>query len=289
MKITFWGTRGSIPVNGPQFVRHGGSTTCLEIEPGGDVPRHIVDCGTGLAQLGKARGATLKRARFYQTHMHWDHVQGFPFFAPLFNPLASFDFHAVNRQGQTLREVLSAQMSQPTFPVGLDIMPAKMTFNELPEAGRAQHADVSVRWMEVWHPGGSTAYRFEHNGVSVVFTGDVEVQQGGVRELVEFARGADVLIMDAQYLPDEYPSRRGFGHSTPLDAVEVAVEAGVGRLVMTHHDPGHDDRTLENKLAIARAAGGNELIVDNAFDGMTIEVHAGATRALDPREATCTI
>ncbi len=269
MQVMFWGTRGSIPVSGSQFVRHGGSTTCLEIRAGGE--RIVIDCGTGLAQLGKECGGELKDIDIYQTHMHWDHVQGFPFFGPLFNPEASVTVHAVNRQGQSMCDVLNSQMSQPTFPVGLDIIPAALEFDELEQQGVATHGEVTVRWEEVIHPGGSTAYRFEHDDQVIVFSGDVEVQKGCMEELIEFSQGADILIMDSQYFPSEYVNRQGFGHSTPIDAVNVALQAGVKRLVLTHHDPSHDDDKLMEKLELAREyAADSGLLVDNAYDGMLL-------------------
>ncbi len=271
MQVTFWGTRGSIPVSGSQFVRHGGATTCLEVTLGDD--RLIIDCGTGLAELGKARIAELEHIDIYQTHMHWDHVQGFPFFAPLFKPGVSVSLHAVRRQGQTMRDVLDGQMSQPTFPVGLDIIPAKLCFEEIEKHGTRQHGEITLSWSEMIHPGGSTAYRFDGGGCSIVFSGDVEVQQGCQQDLIDLARGADLLIMDAQYFPSEYGSRQGFGHSTPVDAVDVAVAAGVKRLLLTHHDPSHNDERLAQKLELAREyARPHGIMVDNAYDGLALEV-----------------
>lgn len=285
MKVTFWGTRGSIPVSGPQFVRHGGSTTCLEICAGEE--RVIIDCGSGLSALGKERGPSLLRAELYQTHMHWDHVQGFPFFGPLFNPAAHFSLHAVPRQGQGMRDVLHAQMSQPTFPVGLEIIPAKLQFHDLPLQGESQHGELAVRWREVNHPGGSSAYRFDYEGASLVFSGDVEVAgMTHAEPLIELARDADVLVMDAQYFPDEYRARVGFGHSSIEDAVEVALRANVSRLILTHHDPAHDDVTLAEKLRLAREISHDtRLIVDNAYDRMVLDLRP-PTRAPRPGLAT---
>ncbi len=274
MHIILWGTRGSVPVSGPRFVRHGGRTTCLSVElddtPRGGPSRILVDFGTGAAEAGRSSEGW-NGAVALQTHLHWDHVQGFPFFRPLFDPGASIDLFAVERDGESLRDVLSDQMTRPTFPVGLDIAPAALRFHSIPTSGTRRFGEVEVRWVELDHPSGSTGYRFEAEGGSFVFTGDVEVRQGCRDRLVEFARGADVLVMDAQYFPAEYPSRVGWGHSTPLDAVDVALAAGVRRLVLTHHDPAHDDERLDAKLALARdAVGTNGLVVDNAYDGMTI-------------------
>ena len=274
MQVTLWGTRGSIPVSGAQFVRHGGATTCLEVSAGEE--QIIIDCGTGLAEFGKSPASMRRRdLHIYQTHMHWDHVQGFPFFRPLFNAEVCVNMYAVRRQGQTMRDVLRGQMSQPTFPVGLDIIPAKLEFHELEIIGDSAHGELKMRWQEMTHPGGSTAYRFDYKGCSVVFSGDVEVQQGSFDDLVELSRGADILIMDAQYFCEEYPTRRGFGHSTPIDAVEVALKAGVKRLVLTHHDPTHDDELLAKKLHMAREhAAPEHLLVENAYDGLVLRVES---------------
>lgn len=270
MNITLWGTRGSVPVSGSTFVRHGGSTTCIEVHAGDR--RIVVDCGTGLASLGRS-GGVWTDTLVLQTHLHWDHVQGFPFFGPLFDPAASFEFWSVDRDGETLHDVLARQMSRPTFPVGLDVLPSTLDFRTIGESGIANLDDVTIRWEEMWHPSGSTAYRIEHGGHAFVFTGDVEAQQGSADDIVALAHDADVLVMDAQYFPDEYTTRVGWGHSTPTDAVEIALRAGASRLVMTHHDPAHDDVRLQDKLDLARgAAKGTSLVVDNAYDQMTIEL-----------------
>ncbi len=278
LRVTCWGTRGSTPVSGPQFMRHGGATTCLEIElvgADGETPRRVVmDCGTGLSAMGRRR--PVREALVLQTHMHQDHIQGFPLFGPLFDELARFRFLAARRDGQGLEEVLGAHMARPLFPVPLQALPASLTFEEIPKAGERSFGEARVRWIEVDHPSGSTAFRVDYGGRSVVFSGDVEIGDDD-DGLVELSRGADLLIMDAQYLPQEYPSRRGFGHSTPETAVETAMKAGVGRLLLTHHDPGHDDVTLEMKAMIAKQAvarRGGCLVVENARDGL--EVLAGA-------------
>ena len=284
LKTICWGTRGSIPVSGPSYSQHGGSTTCLEIQligaTGPTPSRVIIDCGTGLASLARAAGASCRRALFLQTHCHWDHIQGFPFFSPLFNPLAHFDFWSVRREGKSLKEVIEAQMSKPFFPVALDDLPAKLNFEEIPAVGTRQLGDLKISWMEVCHPSGASAYRIDYRDRSVVFSGDVEVRKGSRAALVELAGGADLFIMDAQYLPEEYANREGFGHSTPVDAVEVATEAGARRLLMTHHDPSHGDERLAQKLTIARrrAFGLNSpLQVDNARDGMEVYLTPPAT------------
>lgn len=284
LNVTIWGCRGSVPVSGPDFMRHGGATTCLEITldtPSPSTPeRVIIDCGTGLTELGKKWGRRSSEALVLLTHFHWDHIQGFPFFGPLFNPAGRFDFWSVPREGSTLRDVLSAQMTRPAFPVGLDIVPAKLRFHDVAPVGQAWLGELRLSWCEVFHPSGCTAWRIDYRGTSVVFSGDLEVQQAGRDAIIDLARGADLLIMDAQYLPEEYPSRRGWGHSTPQDAVEVAVEAGVRHVVLTHHDPTHTDRMLEQKQSLAREAAPRHLGVATAWEHMSVTIRAERRAAL---------
>jgi phosphoribosyl 1,2-cyclic phosphodiesterase len=282
MEITIWGSRGSVPVSGASFGRYGGATTCVEVAlpgGGGDAPpRVLVDAGTGLTELGKRWGDRAPRALLLQSHMHWDHIQGFPFYAPLFDPAMALSLWAVPREGQGLRAVLDAQMRRPTFPIGLDILPSRLDFLDIAPCGDARIGGLRLRWQEVCHPSGSTAWRLDYEGASVVITGDVEAQGGSHDALVSLARGADLLIMDAQYFPEEYLTRRGFGHSTPLDAARVAAEARVGRLLLTHHDPNHDDARLDAKVALARRAA-RGVQVDNAFDGLRVSLGEAAPSA----------
>ncbi len=276
MQVTFWGTRGGVPVSGDEFARHGGATTCFEIAFASEHPerpeRIVIDCGTGLVQLGHHAEKRLRHGLFLQTHMHWDHIQGFPFFNQFYDPEASFEFWGVERDGHSIREVYASQMNQPTFPVQLDAIAAEIGFETLEPTGEARLGDVLVEWTEMAHPSGSTAYRIEHDGGVFVFSGDVEVQRGCRERLVEFARGADVFVMDAQYFLDEYEARRGFGHSTYEDAVEVAQRAEVGAVYMTHHDAGHDDARLDAKVERARDFAAGSVPVANARDQLSVEI-----------------
>lgn len=280
IEVTVWGSRGSIPVSGSQFHRHGGATTCLELhllDAAGETPaRILMDCGTGMTELGKEWNTRGPEALVLQTHMHWDHIQGFPFFQPLFNPKNAFHFWATPRDGVEFQQVLSQQMSRPSFPVGLDILPSALTFHNIPHEGESSVGEATIRWTEMWHPSGSTAFRIDYKGASVVFSGDVELQQDddGRQRLVDMAKGADLLLMDAQYMADEYPTRKGFGHSTPEDAIELALEAGVRHLLLTHHDPSHDDNKLDTKLAAARKHAAGRILVDNAHDRLRLQVPA---------------
>ncbi|TNE49679.1 MAG: MBL fold metallo-hydrolase [Deltaproteobacteria bacterium] len=276
---TVWGSRGSIPVSGSQFHRYGGATTCLELtlqDAQGLTPsRILIDCGTGLTELGKEWGDRENQILLLQTHMHWDHIQGFPFFRPLFQPDAELTLWSTPREGCTFQEQLSQQMCRPAFPVGLDILPAQLNFVDLPESGEQQLGELTITWADVDHPSGNTAYRLDYRGFRVVFSGDVELPHSpSSREnLLALAENADLLILDAQYLPSEYPTRKGFGHSTPEDAVALALDAGVKQMLMTHHDPSHTDAQLDSKQALAQQlATGTDLCVRNAYDRLTVNL-----------------
>jgi phosphoribosyl 1,2-cyclic phosphodiesterase len=259
-------------VCGPDVARHGGATTHLELDLGDGIPydRILIDCGTGIVGMAQENREDIENALVLQTHMHWDHIQGFPFFDPFFDPSASFDFLGVDREGESVEEIYAAQMRKPTFPVGMDAICADLSFERIPKRGERQIGNATVSWTELEHPSGSSAFRVECDGEVFVFSGDVEVRQGSADRLVEFAAGADALLMDAQYLPGEYDDHEGFGHSTCLDAVRVAERAEVDAVYFTHHDPAHDDSALDAKLRIARDEADDDLTVDNAADRQEI-------------------
>ena len=264
MRVTFWGARGSIATSGPQFARFGGNTTCLEIEADGR--RLIIDAGTGLRALG---GKLQREARVFGrpvsatmlfTHLHWDHVQGFPFFGPAFSPGNSVTLYGpVDDDGVTsLETVLDRQMTPPSFPVRLTDMATQKHFHTIRSGDELLLEGFSVRTRRLHHPQGSLGYRIEAAGRSLCFATDTEhPDDGSIDEaLLDLARDVDLLIYDAQYTEAEYegrdgPSRKGWGHSTYVAATRVARATGAKRLVLTHHDPSHDDATME---AIEREA-----------------------------------
>jgi phosphoribosyl 1,2-cyclic phosphodiesterase len=260
MLVKFWGVRGSIATSGSEFARFGGNTTCLEVTVGGQ--RLIFDAGTGIRGLGAEmmKRPRIGRTAIFWSHLHWDHIQGFPFFMPAFKKgteLALFGPGVGG--GDRLRAALSAQMQPPSFPVTLDSMGAALEFHD----ARADEAyvvnEAVVKTIALDHPNGCMGYRVEGDGASVVFCTDVELGRGELESrLIEFAQGADLLVFDGQYTPSEYegkvggPPKKGWGHSTMTDAARLARNAGVKNFAFTHHDPGHSDKIVERMELAAR-------------------------------------
>ena len=274
-RIRFWGVRGSIPTPGPTTLKVGGNTTCLEIRTETDLV--IIDAGTGIRGLGNTLLARQPiSAHMFFTHMHWDHIQGFPFFVPAFVPGNQFYLYGAAKLTTSLAEVLAGQMNYPNFPVSLAQMDSDMTFLDLHEDETVQAGDLSVTSTQLNHPGGVIAYRVDYRGKSVVFATDTEHHPDRVDDkLVRLAREVDVLVCDAMYTADEYLGRNGhipkvgWGHSTWEEGVKVAREAGAGRLVLFHHDPDHDDEAVLAIEAEARAAFPR---CQAAVEGLTLEL-----------------
>ena len=275
MQITFWGVRGSIPAPGPDTVAIGGNTSCVEVRAGKAVL--IFDGGTGLRLLGKqlAKAPQPITAHMFFSHVHWDHIQGFPFFEPAFVPGNQFHLYGGNNVSRTLEETLEGQMDHPNFPVDLGAMGARMTFCDLPEGGEVAiddgeggHARVTTAPGN--HPQGVFAFRVEHAGKVVVYATDTEHYEGRVDEkLAALAKKADIIIYDSQYTPEEYPARRGWGHSTYEEGVKLAQLAGAHRLVLFHHDPMQNDAAVRDKERRARSLFANTLA---AYEGLVIDV-----------------
>lgn len=285
MHVRFWGTRGSIPTPGLSTLRYGGNTSCVEIDPG-DGSHIVIDCGTGAAALGAALVGTGKhplRGHLLISHTHWDHIQGLPFFSPLFVGGNQWDVYAPRGFLQSVRETLAGQMQHTYFPVDLDQLGATIRFHDLTE-GVFTIDDIMVSTRYLNHPALTLAYRLERAGVSIAYCCDHEPHSrllaagsGALidRELehVAFVAGADLLIHDAQYRTSEYAGKVGWGHSTLEYAVAIAEKAAVKSLALTHHDPHRKDdeidrdidaaaarlRTQGSKLKIFAAAEGQEL------------------------------
>jgi phosphoribosyl 1,2-cyclic phosphodiesterase len=294
VQVRFWGTRGSIATPGPGTVRYGGNTSCVELRSdGGELV--VIDCGTGARPLGQAllaaAGATDRpqHASILLGHTHWDHIQGLPFFAPLFQPTWAWDLYGPRGLGASLAQTLSGQMQYQYFPVALDQLGADVTYHDLVE-GTFELGDLVVRTHYLNHTALTLGYRFEGGGRVFCYLADhepfdPELGPGGDvvasredRRHVEFMTGADVVVHDAQYDATEYAGRVGWGHSTMEYVVDAACAAGVGRLVLYHHDPSHDDDAIDALLARAceRAAGRIEVVA--AAEGASMEVRAGRRR-----------
>ena len=256
--VNFFGVRGSIATPGPDTVEVGGNTSCVEIQCG---DRHLVfDTGTGMRLLGQRLLRERKRVKMsvFYSHMHWDHVQGLPFFTPIYIPGTELDFHGP----KGLPQALAAQMSDPGFPVRFGDVPAKLGFHELSEGMVVElDADLTITCAKLNHPGGVLAYRIQYKDRAVVYATDTEHYSCPDPKLVRLAQGADLLIYDAQYDDDEYAGRHGaprtgWGHSTFTEGVRVANAAGVRRLGLYHHDPAHTDahvRDIEKAAQLLRA------------------------------------
>lgn len=250
MIIKFYGTRGSIPVSEREFMEFGGNTTCVLISGVDEgINSIIMDAGTGIRKLGKeiASGEINvgDRINLGFTHFHWDHIQGFPFFDPAYDPSSLIRISTMGeRKIQNLKDIFSTQMQSIYFPVQLDNMGAQMEFikYESNELVGEKGALVSVK--EVQHPGGCMALRVEYNKKSVVFCTDVEHPNGIDQNVVDLAMNTDVLIHEAQYTDEELEAHRGWGHSSYRQAIEVAERCNVKQLIITHHDPDHDDDFL---------------------------------------------
>jgi phosphoribosyl 1,2-cyclic phosphodiesterase len=286
--LFFWAARGSFPPPGPDTVRYGGNTPCIELRTATDW-LVVLDAGTGIRELGRklidsSDGAPI-RGDVFLTHAHWDHIQGIPFFAPIFAKGNQFTIWGSRSLAGRVDQVVRDQMSPVVFPVSFDQVDATIQFSEVgSELYRGN--GYQMRAFPVRHPGGALGYRFfgpDDTRGGLVYISDNELGAGGEydtpsdwrEQLVEFVRGADVLVHDSMYTKDEYGLHHGWGHSTYEDAVELALEGGVETLVLYHHRPERTDAEVDDHLAACRAAvdsRGGRLNVLAAAEGMTLTV-----------------
>jgi phosphoribosyl 1,2-cyclic phosphodiesterase len=284
MRITVWGCRGSISVPGPSTLRYGGNSTCLEIRTAaGDVI--VVDAGSGIRNLGKAllRDPGVSAVRFFFTHSHLDHLVGFPFFAPGYASKFSLTFCGGPHAQSTIRKCLSHQMEAPYFPVDISAMKAQLVFRcERPrkEPCNCRVAGIEISQVPLNHPNGGYGFKFMEGGKAFVFLTDNELgypHPGGLERAgyAEFCRNADLLFHDAQYTQEEYRTTRGWGHSSYADATDLAIEAGVRRLGLFHHDPDRSDDELDRQVGFCReriARAGSAVACFATAEGMTLDL-----------------
>jgi phosphoribosyl 1,2-cyclic phosphodiesterase len=305
VKVRFWGVRGSYPVPGPDTNRYGGNTSCVEVRPeAGDdgAPLIIIDAGTGLRKLGKemmqgACGSGSGTAHLLVSHTHWDHIQGLPFFAPLYTEGNKLFVYARQRDDTHLRAVFATQTDSPYFPVPFDKAQADVLFRELVEGVRFEIGPVKVACTRLNHPWIAMAYRLDYGGCSLAYVTDTapfrdilieqefittpprpgdplkpedaaklkEMRDGVVR----LCEGADLVIYDTQFTPEEYLQKPHWGHSCPEDAIEIARAAGAKGVVLFHHAPERTDEQIDALLDKARAEA-PDLSVLAAAEGLEV-------------------
>jgi phosphoribosyl 1,2-cyclic phosphodiesterase len=277
--LTFWGTRGSIPVSGPAVLRAGGNTSCLTLESEG-APLTILDAGTGIRALGAAMGdRSLPGGQLLITHTHWDHIQGLPFFTPLWHRGTSLTIFGPHPEHASLASVLEQQMQADVFPVPYERFAEPPGVREI-TATVLELPGYLVRPFRLNHPGATFGYRIERAGArSLAYVTDNELG-GGTRlsakwrsDLVGWLDGVHTMVHDAMYLPTELPKRRGWGHSSAEEAVELAAEAGASRLILFHHDPGRTDDAIDAQLVAAQAFAATRaprLEIVTARDGLVL-------------------
>lgn len=278
-KIKFWGTRGSIPTPGSETLRYGGNTACVEVRCGNELI--IIDAGTGIRNLGtELLKENAINASILFSHVHWDHIQGIPFFRPVYAPDNKFKLYGNRNWDTKLEYALKWQMQSPNFPVtleGLNKVGAHMEYIDIDAGAKFQIGEaneVTIRTAELRHPDKAFAFRIEYCGKSVVYATDTENLPEPDERLVELASGTDILIHDAQYTNEEYygvngDSKKDWGHSTPAAAAMTAIVAQVKKLILFHHDPFHDDEQIDR---MSKEAGEIFSNTAAAYEGMMIDL-----------------
>src|ERR1700751_5219282 len=298
-KLSFWGVRGATPTVDPATWRYGGNTPCLElIAPDGT--QIILDCGTGLRMLGNrlaaASGDRVPETHIFVTHYHWDHIQGIPFFAPLYAENNEFHFYSFRSKflgRDSLKQVFETQMALPYFPVDMSAMNAKRRFQEGAGGDSFFIGENKVTTRALNHPQGSLGFRIETPAGTVVYATDNEPGNRDLdKGLRELTQGADIFINDAQYTPEQLAGpRRGGGHSSWKEGVQIAREVNAKTLVLFHHDPDSTDRMVDAILRHGREefdsvfAASEGMVITLGAPGGRVDAHMPGTRTALRREA----
>ncbi|MSO19531.1 MAG: MBL fold metallo-hydrolase [Acidobacteria bacterium] len=276
MKVRFWGVRGSTPTPALENLRYGGNTPCIEIRTPDD-RLFVFDCGTGFRLLGKQLlneyGHKSIQAHIFLSHYHWDHIQGITFFEPLYNPENNFHFYSFISHAGSVQNVIEGQMSDPYFPVNMNIMKARRNFREL-DANPVELDGMKVTALPLNHPQGCLGFRIEYEGHVVTYATDNEPgSPEHDRNVRLLAQGADLFIYDSQYTPLEYSNfKRGWGHSTWREGVNIAKETNVKQFILFHHDPDHNDVFVDSILGETRKIFPNSMA---SWEGLEIDLAAG--------------
>ncbi len=276
IEITFYGVRGSTPCACDGTKGYGGNTSCVLVRLDGDRPI-ILDLGTGLRYLGERLAKELGEESFDGTalvsHLHWDHIQGIPFFKPLMNPEATLEIIGPRQEGGSLQRAVESFVSPPLFPVDVDQLPGTLSFREAVNE-TFSIGSAAITAAEVEHCGTTNGYRIQNGTGSVAYLSDHQAPKDGSLEVpssvVDLCRGVDVLIHDAQYDNEEFAARSDWGHSTIDYAVAVAVASEAKRLVLFHHDPSHSDAWVDDAVVHARELAGDAVEVLAASEGMSL-------------------
>lgn len=282
VKIKFWGVRGSIPLFNPNNIEFGTNTSCVSVQAHDNLV--IFDAGTGIIPLGRALGKEYSKFSIFLSHLHWDHIMGIPFFAPLFRSSNQVDFYSKDFVGdKTLEDYLHGQMQAPYFPVGMDVMAAEKSFYQLKSKdvvlGHRGHR-IIISSMDVPHPNGCLSYSLQYNGKKIVYCTDTESLDHCTDELCgltvafnEFVRDADILIYDSHFSDEEYlglngySGKQGWGHSTWQEATRIALDNNVGELILFHHSPHRTDDQVRQIEKDAQALFSNTRA---AYEGLEI-------------------